>query len=135
MQASTKTRAEERVKEIEGVSQVINNIEVLPASSSDDHVRQRVCRAIYREPRMLKYALQSVPPIHIIVKNGHVSLGGQWKVKRTRTWPGRRPCAWSAGCFSPTTYTSRSSAARAVLRACISGGRTCETLSMWDWCS
>ena len=35
-----------------------------------------IARAIYREPALSRYAIQAVPPIHIIVKNGHVTLEG-----------------------------------------------------------
>jgi len=39
---STKTEAEARVKKIEGVSGVINQIEVLPASPMDDQLRRKL---------------------------------------------------------------------------------------------
>src|SRR5215471_385693 len=61
---------------IPGVSSVTNEIEVLPVSFNDDNLRIRVARAIYRDPALSRYAIQAVPPIHIIVKNGHVTLEG-----------------------------------------------------------
>lgn len=64
------------VKGIEGVESVDNRIEVLPVSPNDDRIRRAVYGAIYRTPGLDRYALQAVPPIHIIVKNGHVSLEG-----------------------------------------------------------
>jgi osmotically-inducible protein OsmY len=64
------------VKSIEGVSAVDNQIEVLPVSPSDAQIRRAEFRAIYSYPGMEKYAIQAVPPIHIIVKNGHVTLVG-----------------------------------------------------------
>ena len=64
------------VKKIEGVDQVVNDIEVLPLSPSDDRIRLAVYRAIYGQPSLDRYALQAVPPIHIIVKNGNVTLEG-----------------------------------------------------------
>ena len=73
---STKTEAEARVKKIEGVSSVINQIEVLPASPMDDQLRRKLFRAIFSETTLEKYSLQAVPPIHIIVKNGHATLEG-----------------------------------------------------------
>ncbi len=73
---SIKSDAEAAVKGIEGVEKVINNIEVLPPSPNDDHIRRRVFRAIYSFGPMEKYSLQAVPPIHIIVKGGHVTLEG-----------------------------------------------------------
>jgi len=73
---SLKSDAEARVKQIEGVSGVVNQIEVLPASPMDDQLRRALFRAIYSDVVLQKYALQAVPPIHIIVKNGHVTLEG-----------------------------------------------------------
>ena len=64
------------VKSIEGVSAVDNQIEVLPVSPNDDRIRRAEFRAIYSAPDMEKYSIQAVPPIHIIVKNGHVTLVG-----------------------------------------------------------
>jgi hyperosmotically inducible protein len=71
-----KSDAENTVKNIEGVEKVINNIEVLPLSPNDDRIRRAVYRAIYSFPSLQMYALQAVPSIHIIVKNGHVTLVG-----------------------------------------------------------
>jgi hyperosmotically inducible protein len=71
-----KTDAEKAVKSIEGVTRVVNNIEVLPPSSMDDQMRLAVYRAIYGSSSLERYALQAVPSIHIIVKNGHVTLEG-----------------------------------------------------------
>ncbi|HEY6971420.1 MAG TPA: BON domain-containing protein [Candidatus Angelobacter sp.] len=71
-----KDEAQTAVKHIEGVQQVNNQIEVLPTSFNDDRIRRQVARAILNEPRLFEYAVQPVPPIHIIVKNGHVSLEG-----------------------------------------------------------
>ena len=71
-----KSDAEAVVKRIEGVEGVVNNIEVLPVSPNDDRIRLGVYRAIYSQPVLQKYSLRAVPPIHIIVKNGHVTLVG-----------------------------------------------------------
>jgi len=64
------------VKKIEGVTQVDNQIEVLPLSPMDDQTRRAEFRAVYSDPSLNRYAMMSVPPIHIIVKNGHVTLVG-----------------------------------------------------------
>ena len=64
------------VKGIEGVEKVVNNIEVLPVSPNDDRIRMAVYRAIYGQPALQRYSLQAVPPIHIIVNNGNVTLEG-----------------------------------------------------------
>lgn len=71
-----KSAAEQVVRQIEGVEKVINNIEVLPVSPDDDRIRLDVYRAIYGHTALNRYSLQAVPPIHIIVKNGHVTLEG-----------------------------------------------------------
>jgi hyperosmotically inducible protein len=71
-----KSDAEAAVKSIEGVSKVSNNIEVLPNSPNDDRIRRAVYRAVYGSTALDRYALQAVPSIHIIVKNGNVSLEG-----------------------------------------------------------
>ncbi len=71
-----KSDAENVVKRVEGVEKVVNRIEVLPLSFYDDRIRRAEYRAIYRNPQLDRYALQPVPPIHIIVKNGNVTLVG-----------------------------------------------------------
>ena len=71
-----KSDAESAVKHIEGVTNVVNQIRVLPLSSIDDRIRMAEYRAIYSQPGLDRYALQAVPPIHIIVDNGHVTLVG-----------------------------------------------------------
>jgi hyperosmotically inducible periplasmic protein len=71
-----KSDAEAAVKSIEGVSSITNNIEVLPPSPMDDQSRRALYRAIYGDPTLSKYGWSSMPSIHIIVKNGHVSLEG-----------------------------------------------------------
>jgi hyperosmotically inducible protein len=64
------------VERLSGVDQVINKIEVLPLSNFDDRIRVAVYRAIYRQPGLDRLSIQAVPPIHIIVKNGNVTLEG-----------------------------------------------------------
>lgn len=93
-----KSDAERVVKALEGVEKVINEIEVLPLSPFDDDVRLSVYRAIYGHPALARYnpnrgvplfpslagrtmgITQDPPPgfhpIHIIVKNGNVTLEG-----------------------------------------------------------
>jgi hyperosmotically inducible protein len=71
-----KTDAGAAVKRIEGVESVDNQIEVLPLSPNDDRIRLAVYRAVYRQASLSRYALQAIPPIHIIVKNGNVRLEG-----------------------------------------------------------
>ena len=71
-----KSEAQNVVKKIEGVDKVDNNIQILPPFSNDDHIRRAIYRSIYGEDGFMKYAIEAVPPIHIIVNNGHVTLDG-----------------------------------------------------------
>jgi hyperosmotically inducible periplasmic protein len=65
------------VKHIEGVTQVTNNIEVLPLSPNDDRIRMAAYRAIYGDPTLsTRYGFRALPSIHIIVKNGNIRLEG-----------------------------------------------------------
>ena len=74
---STKSDAEARVRDIDGVSRVINEIQTLPNSPSDDRSRRAIYRALYGSGSPLfRYATQSVPSIHIIVDRGHATLKG-----------------------------------------------------------
>jgi hyperosmotically inducible periplasmic protein len=72
-----KSDAENVVKRIEGVENVTNRIEVLPLSPNDDRIRLAVYRTLFNFNSPLhRYGLGAVPSIHIIVKNGHVTLKG-----------------------------------------------------------
>jgi hyperosmotically inducible protein len=71
-----KSDAEGVVAQIEGVDKVHNRIEVLPLSPNDDRLRLTLYHAIYGQAALNLYALRAVPPIHIIVKNGNVTLEG-----------------------------------------------------------
>lgn len=76
VQPRLKSDAEAAVKHIEGVGGIENNIEILPPSPDDDRIRISCYRAIYMNGALQKYGMQPVPSIHIIVKNGHVTLVG-----------------------------------------------------------
>lgn len=94
---ATKTGAEMAVKQISGVDEVRNEIEVLPASQNDDRIRWQAYFRIYTDdflsryapggPMGVRYALRDFAqfpgmqpvgthPIHIIVKNGRMTLVG-----------------------------------------------------------
>jgi BON domain-containing protein len=74
---TTKSDAEARVSKIDGVSKVVNEIEVLPASPQDDRLRRALYRELYGwNSPLFRYATQSVPPIHIIVNRGRAVLKG-----------------------------------------------------------
>lgn len=71
-----KSDAASAVKKIEGVTSVKNEIKILPPAPGDDRIRRAEYRAIYSNPGFEKYAIQAVPPIHIIVDMGRVTLTG-----------------------------------------------------------
>lgn len=95
-----KSSAEKVVKQIQGVKNVDNQIQVLPASPNDDRIRSQVYAAIYRYGPLQRYTaargrmgtggrsvarmaggITNDPPIgwhaiHIIVENGNVTLVG-----------------------------------------------------------
>lgn len=95
-----KSDAGNAVKHIEGVEKVDNQIEVLPTSIMDDHLRQRLFRVIYGYPGFEKYAIQPQKPIRIIVKNGNVTLEGVVDSDGDKTIAGMR--ANQAATFSVT---------------------------------
>jgi hyperosmotically inducible periplasmic protein len=93
-----KSGCENVVKKIEGVHEVINEIEVLPVSQNDDRIRALTYAYIYRNNWLSRYTnnrgggryispmrpfigITNDPPIgwhaiHIIVKNGNIRLVG-----------------------------------------------------------
>ena len=73
---TVKTDAENAVKHVEGVEKVIDQVEVLPPSPMDDQLRRAEYRAIYSQAMLSRYGVGNLQSIHIIVKNGHVTLEG-----------------------------------------------------------
>lgn len=72
----TRSRAEKFVKDVKGVEQVINKIEVLPLSGFDDRIRAQAVRSINDMAGLYRYLLGTNPSLRIIVRNGHVTLEG-----------------------------------------------------------
>ncbi len=73
----TKSDAENSIEDIDGVSSVVNNIEVLPLSSFDDRIRRRTLQTLTNRGGSLFYSfLGTNPSIRIIVKNGRITLEG-----------------------------------------------------------
>ena len=70
-----KSDAEAAVHRVKGV-EVVNKIEVLPLSNFDDRIRRAVYRSVYAQTGLTRYGLGANPSIHIIVKNGNVTLKG-----------------------------------------------------------
>jgi hyperosmotically inducible protein len=122
-----KSDAENAVKRIKGVENVINEIEVLPNSPNDDRIRAAVYNRIYTQPTLAKYnanqgslaralgpggrsvalmagGITNDPPIgfhaiHIIVKNGNVALYGVVNNDMDKTIAGMQANA-APGAFS-----------------------------------
>jgi hyperosmotically inducible protein len=71
-----KERAERAVKQVNTIERVVNDIEVLPVSRHDDALRMSMYRALYDNQPAGKISASASRPIHIIVKNGWVTLEG-----------------------------------------------------------
>ena len=67
---------EKRVKKLDGVRDVRDEITVLPVSQFDDELRYRIARSIYNNSNFWNYAIMPNPPIHIVVEHGRVTLTG-----------------------------------------------------------
>jgi hyperosmotically inducible protein len=74
---STRSDAEGRVKDIDGVTNVVNQIETLPLSPNDDRLRRALYRQIFNfNSPLFRYGQSVVPSIHLIVNRGHATLKG-----------------------------------------------------------
>jgi hyperosmotically inducible periplasmic protein len=67
---------EKRVKKLDGVRDVRDEITVLPVSQFDEQLRYRIARSIYNNSNFWNYAIMPNPPIHIVVEHGRVTLTG-----------------------------------------------------------
>lgn len=76
VQPTTRKSAERVVDRIAGVSNVVNNIEVLPLSGFDDSIRLRTLRTLQNGGSLYRYFLGANPSVKIIVDNGNVTLEG-----------------------------------------------------------
>jgi len=76
VRSSTRSDAARRVKKIQGVTRVVNNIKVLPLSSFDDRIRAATYRSIARMGGLYRYLQGTNPSLHIVVAGGHVALEG-----------------------------------------------------------
>lgn len=64
------------VENTPGVTDVVDDVKVLPTSQMDDEIRIRTARAIYGYPALQKYAMDPQAPIRIVVDHGNVTLYG-----------------------------------------------------------
>ena len=73
----TKSRAEAVVKDVPGVSRVVNQIRLLPVSPNDARLRRELYNAIYGfNSPLFRYGTGSRQAIHIIVDRGRATLKG-----------------------------------------------------------
>ena len=73
----TKSRAEAVVRDVPGVSRVVNEIRVLPVSPNDERLRRELYNAIYNfNSPLFRYGIGSRQAIHIIVDGGRATLKG-----------------------------------------------------------
>jgi hypothetical protein len=70
---SLKVSAERVVRGLEGVRDVINQIEVLPTSEFDDAIRHDAFLPICSSSQQNRYAPRAVPSINIIVRRGNLA--------------------------------------------------------------
>jgi osmotically-inducible protein OsmY len=68
------TEIARQVSRVPGVRKVATRLRVLPLSTSDEHLRDNLAAEIYRE--LPELAERPVPPIHVVVENGDVTLEG-----------------------------------------------------------
>jgi hyperosmotically inducible periplasmic protein len=73
---STRSDAERRVRKIEGVARVVNQIEVLPLSSHDDSIRRAAYRRVFGTGGLYRYAMGANPSLRLVVNRGHLTLEG-----------------------------------------------------------
>jgi hyperosmotically inducible periplasmic protein len=81
---STRSDAARSVSRIQGVTRVINKIEVLPLSGFDDRIRSQTYRSIANTAGLHRYLMGTNPSIHIVVNRGHVTLTGVVSSKTDR---------------------------------------------------
>lgn len=71
-----KRMIEKVAQRVTGVNSVVNNIEILPLSPYDHRIRVAIANKLYRNRVFTRHSIQAVPPVHIVVKNGNVTLEG-----------------------------------------------------------
>jgi hyperosmotically inducible protein len=76
MQYTTRKSAERVVEKIEGVENVVNNIEVLPLSNFDDSIRIRTLQTLQNGGSLGRYFVGINPSVKIIVERGNITLEG-----------------------------------------------------------
>ena len=77
IQASKIDRLGELVARIRGVQALNNEIREMATSISDDRLRYDIAYGIYADPMFLNLTMALMPPIHVLVENGRVTLIGR----------------------------------------------------------
>jgi len=98
---TTRSDAEGRIKRLNGVTRVVNNIKVLPLSRFDDNIRVATYRSIARTGGLYRYLQGTNPSLHIVVDRGHVTLEGVVSSSSDRT------LAYMAANRVPGTFSVR----------------------------
>ena len=77
VQPMTRKSAERVVERLDGVNNVVNNIQVLPLSNFDDSIRLQTLRTLQtRGGSLYRYFLGANPSVKIIVDGGNITLEG-----------------------------------------------------------
>jgi hyperosmotically inducible protein len=76
LKESIAEKAARSVRQLEGVENVVNHVEVLPSSQRDDALRKNLYRAIFDGSNSPGAGIYAGTAIHLIVKNGAVTLEG-----------------------------------------------------------
>ena len=63
-------------KRIEGVTQVTNNIKLLPPSPEDARIRHDAARRIFSTAGLSRYSWEAAPSLHIMVDGSRIRLTG-----------------------------------------------------------
>lgn len=72
----TRRSAERAIRNVEGVTEVVNNIQNLPPSPYDDRIRYAIVRRFAEAPALYGYLREPNPSVRIIVNGGRVTLEG-----------------------------------------------------------
>jgi hyperosmotically inducible protein len=67
---------EKLASQVRGIQRVVNEIETLPVSMMDDALRAEIAVKIYHSAAFSDHAKQRIGPVHIIVRDGMVTLTG-----------------------------------------------------------
>lgn len=76
LKESIAEKAVRAVKQLEGVGNVVNQIQVLPSSRRDDVLRKNLYRAVFENTAGPGEGIYAGASVHIIVNNGAVTLEG-----------------------------------------------------------